>query len=78
MAGEKICTENNETKAYSGDYVLCFINSIEGIDLNAIVMLFKEEKATTIILKSWLFLNLEYTSVMAWITQVHSSLRLWV
>jgi hypothetical protein len=40
------------------------------IDLNAIVMLFKEEEeATTIILKrmGWI-INLEYTSVMAWIT----------
>jgi hypothetical protein len=34
--------------------MFCVFNSIEGIDLNAIVMLFKEEKATTIILKSWL------------------------
>lgn len=81
MAGEKdleTLLKTMKPKHIPGDYVFCVINSIEGIDLNAIVMLFKEEEATTIILKKeWAeSLNLEYTSVMAWITlTVHSSLE---
>lgn len=81
MAGEKdleTLLKTMKPKHIAGDYVFCVINSIESIDLNVIVMLFKEEEATTIILKKeWAdSLNLEYSSVMAWITlTVHSSLE---
>jgi hypothetical protein len=81
MAGEKdleILLKTMKPKHIIGDYVFCVVNAVEGIDLNAIVMLFKEEEATTIILKKvWAdSLNLAYTSVMAWITlTVHSSLE---
>ncbi|MEZ7504951.1 ACT domain-containing protein [Flavobacterium sp. Arc2] len=81
MAGEKdleTLLKTMKPKHIEGDYVFCFINSLESIDLNVIVMLFKEEEATTIILKKECAdsSNLEYTSVMAWITlTVHSSLE---
>ncbi|MEZ7500274.1 ACT domain-containing protein [Flavobacterium sp. Arc3] len=81
MAGEKdleTLLKTMKPKHIEGDYVFCVINSLESIDLNVIVMLFKEEEATTIILKKECAdsSNLEYTSVMAWITlTVHSSLE---
>jgi hypothetical protein len=81
MAGEKdleTLLKTMKPKHIEGDYVFCVINSLESIDLNVIVMLFKEEEATTIILKKECAdsSNLEYTSDMAWITlTVHSSLE---
>lgn len=62
----------------SGDYVFCKVDKLENLELNDIVMFFKEKEAITLILKKEIAekLNLEYSMTMSWITlSVHSSLE---
>lgn len=62
----------------SGDYVFCKIEKLDPINLDDIVMFFKENEAVTIILKKETAdsLKLDYAIVMSWITlSVHSSLE---
>lgn len=61
----------------SGDYVFCTVASLDGIDMKAIIALFKEQEAITIVLSKETAngLNLPYDFIAAWITlTVHSSL----
>lgn len=61
-----------------GDYVFCVVQDLRGINIDDIVMVFKENEGTTIILKNTLADQLEfsYSFVAAWITlTVHSSLE---
>ena len=61
-----------------GDYVFCKVETLEGIKLDEVEMLFNEKEAITLILKKEIAdtLQLEYSVVMSWITlTVHSSLE---
>jgi len=61
-----------------GDYVFCKVEKFENLDLNNVVMLFKEKEAITLILKKEIAdqLQFDYSVVMSWITlTVHSSLE---
>lgn len=61
-----------------GDYVFCTAPSCSGINLDDVLMIFKEQEGYTIILKQEIAdsYNLSYTYVSAWITlSVHSSLE---
>lgn len=60
-----------------GDYVYCAISDVDTIDIKEIIGLFKEEEATTVILKKEIAdqLHLKYEYIAAWITlTIHSSL----
>ncbi|QIL40076.1 ACT domain-containing protein [Pedobacter sp. HDW13] len=60
-----------------GEFVFCKVENLNAIDVNLAVCLFKEEEATTIILKKEIAdqLGLEYDFIASWITlTVHSSL----
>ena len=62
----------------AGEFVFCTVDDFATIDINEIIMLFKEEEAYTIILKKQLAekLKLNYSFVASWITlTVHSSLE---
>jgi len=61
-----------------GDYVFCVINDLGRINIDEIVLLFKEQEGYTIILKKELAdkLKLNYAFISGWITlTVHSSLE---
>ena len=61
-----------------GDYVFCTRGDTKGLDLNDILMSFKETEGVTIILEQQVAdrLQLEYSFVAKWITlSVHSSLE---
>jgi hypothetical protein len=81
MSGEKDLQQllkSMKPEHNSGDYVFCKTAKLEHINLNEIVMFFKEKEAITLILKeeTAVKLSLEYSVVMAWITlTVHSSLE---
>lgn len=81
MSGEKdleILLKSMKPEHVSGDYVFCKVEKFENLDLNNIVMLFKEKEAITLILKKEIAdqLQLDYSVVMSWITlTVHSSLE---
>ncbi|WP_264538538.1 ACT domain-containing protein [Flavobacterium sp. N1736] len=81
MSGEKDLQQllkSMKPELNSGDYVFCKIEKQEQIDLDHIVMFFKEKEAITLILKKEIAdkLSLEYSVVMSWITlTVHSSLE---
>ena len=81
MSGEKdlgkllksMKPENN-----SGEYVFCNLKSLENINLDEIIMFFKEKEGITVILKKEMAdkLNLNYLFIASWITlTVHSSLE---
>lgn len=60
-----------------GDFVFCVIHDLTKINPEDIIMMFREEKGNTIIIKKELAdrLKLPYSFVSAWITlTVHSSL----
>lgn len=60
-----------------GDFVFCVVDDLTTINLNDIIMLFREGEGNTIIIKKELAdsLNLRYSFVSSWITlTVHSSL----
>ena len=93
MNGEKnldALLKTMKPKLNMGDYVFCTVEThggVEthrraslrsGINLNDIILMFKEEEGTTIVLKKEIAdsLKLEYSFVAAWITlTVHSSLE---
>ncbi|MCC9066493.1 MULTISPECIES: ACT domain-containing protein [Flavobacterium] len=81
MSGEKdleILLKSMKPEHVSGDYVFCKVEKFENLDLNNVVMLFKEKEAITLILKKEIAdqLQLDYSVVMSWITlTVHSSLE---
>lgn len=81
MSGEKdleILLKSMKPEHVSGDYVFCKVEKFENLDLNKVVMLFKEKEAITLILKKEIAdqLQLDYSVVMSWITlTVHSSLE---
>jgi uncharacterized protein len=61
-----------------GEFVFCEVKSLEQINLNEIVMVFKEEESITLIAKKEVAdkLNLKYSFIASWITlTVHSSLE---
>ena len=61
-----------------GDYVFCVVPELGRVNLEDIVLLFKEQEGYTLILRQDLAdqLQLEYTFVAAWLTlTVHSSLE---
>ena len=60
-----------------GDYVFCVLPSLHVIDLNEVLLLFKEAEGYTVIVSKERAdsLQLEYSFVAAWITlSVHSAL----
>ncbi len=60
-----------------GEYVFCPVRDLSLVNLNDIILFFKEEEATTIVVKKELAdtLKLEYSFTASWITlTVHSSL----
>ena len=60
-----------------GDFVFCVLPSLHVIDLNEVLLLFKEAEGYTVIISKELAdsLQLEYSFVAAWITlSVHSAL----
>jgi len=81
MSGEKDLQQllkSMKPEHNSGDYVFCKVEDASQINLNEIVMLFKEKEAITLILEeeTAVKLNLDYAVVMSWITlTVHSSLE---
>ena len=81
MAGEKDLDKLLRTMKplhTIGDYVFCTVNDVTKMELDDIVLLFKEQEATTVIVKKELAdrLGLEYSFVSSWITlTVHSSLE---
>jgi uncharacterized protein len=61
-----------------GDYIFCTVQNCSEINLDDVLMLFKEHEGYTIILKQEVAdtYNLSYAFVSAWITlRVHSSLE---
>ena len=67
-----------QPKHNPGEFVFCIIVDIDTINLNDIILLFKEDESHTIIIEKQLAdkLQLHYSFVAAWITlTVHSSLQ---
>jgi hypothetical protein len=81
MAGEKdldILLKTMKPMHTVGDYVFCVADDLTKINLEDIVLLFKEQEGTTVIIKKELAdsLKLEYSFISSWITlTVHSSLE---
>ena len=84
--GNKMTGESNlerllktmKPKLNIGDFVFCSVKDLKSIDLEDIVLIFKEEEAITIILKKEIAdtLKLDYSFISSWITlTVHSSLE---
>lgn len=81
MSGEKnlaILLKNMKPVLNTGDFVFCTVSDIYTIDLSQIIASFKEKEGITLVLpKAYADeLDLEYFSIMSWITlQVHSALE---
>jgi len=81
MSGEKdlqVLLKSMKPEHVSGDYVFCKVENVKDININEIEMFFKEKEAFTIIIKKEIadVLQIEYSTVMSWITlTVHSSLE---
>ncbi len=81
MSGEKnlsILLKKMMPELNTGDFVFCTVSEKCKIDLDKIIGSFNEKEGTTLILSKAYAdnLNLEYSSIMSWITlQVHSSLE---
>ena len=81
MSGEKnlaILLKNMKPVLNTGDFVFCTVSDIYTIDLSQIIGSFKEKEGITLVLpKAYADeLDLEYFSIMSWITlQVHSALE---
>ncbi|GHM99301.1 hypothetical protein WSM22_07910 [Cytophagales bacterium WSM2-2] len=81
MPGETELTkllQTLEPKLNPGDYVFCTVNDSFRVNLDEVLMTFKEKESTTIVLRKETAdeLSLEYTFVAVWITlMVHSSLQ---
>lgn len=81
MSGEKnlaILLKNMKPVLNTGDFVFCTVSDIYTIDLSQIIGSFKEKEGITLVLpKAYADeLDLEYSSIMSWITlQLHSALE---
>lgn len=81
MSGEKnleILLKTMKPKRNLGEFVFCEVENLEKINLNEIVMTFREEESITIITKKEIAdkLNLKYSFIASWITlTIHSSLE---
>nr|WP_315179442.1 ACT domain-containing protein [uncultured Flavobacterium sp.] len=61
-----------------GEYVFCMVHDLANLNLNDIIMTFKEQEGTTIVIKKEFAdsLKLEYSFIASWVTlTVHSSLE---
>ncbi|HEX7870474.1 MAG TPA: ACT domain-containing protein [Chryseobacterium sp.] len=61
-----------------GDYVFCTVGELTPLNLDDVILLFKEQEGNTIVIKKELAdsLKLEYSFIASWITlTVHSSLE---
>lgn len=80
MSGEKnleILLKTMKPKINLGEFVFCEVENLEKINLNEIVMTFREEESITIIAPKEIAdkLNLKYSFIASWITlTIHSSL----
>lgn len=62
----------------SGEYVFCVVNDLKNINLEEVILVFKEQEGTTVVIKKELAdrLKLPYSFIASWITlTVHSSLE---
>ena len=81
MSGEKnleILLRKMKPKLNSGEFVFCEVESLEKINLNEILMIFKEVESKTIIIQKEIAdkLNLKYFFISSWITlTIHSALE---
>ena len=81
MGGEKNLDKLLKTmkpKHLTGDYVFCVVNDLTAINLDDVILFFKEQEGNTLVLKKDLAdrLQLSYTFIAAWISlTVHSSLE---
>jgi hypothetical protein len=81
MTGEKDLKKLLKTmkpKLNEGEYVFCVMNSVVNIEDSDILMSFKEQEGTTVILKKEVadLHSLPYSYIASWITlTVHSSLE---
>lgn len=81
MSGEKnleILLKTMKPKINLGEFVFCEVENLEKINLNEIVMTFREEESITIIAQKEIAdkLNLKYSFIASWITlTIHSSLE---
>jgi hypothetical protein len=81
MGGEKDLEKLLKTmkpEHITGEYVFCVVHDLTNLNLNDIIMTFKEQEGTTIVIKKEFAdsLKLEYSFIASWITlTVHSSLE---
>ncbi|WP_179349919.1 ACT domain-containing protein [Winogradskyella pacifica] len=81
MSGEKnleMLLKSMKPKHNFGDFVFCKTEHLDQINLSQVIMTFKEEESTTIILEKRIAdqLHFDYSYVASWITlTVHSSLE---
>ncbi|SHN02140.1 ACT domain-containing protein [Mucilaginibacter sp. OK098] len=81
MPGEKdlkALLKTMSPKLNEGEYVFCTTTTLDGIDPNEIIGLFKEDEGWTVIVNKDLAdkLSLSYSYIAAWITlTIHSSLE---
>ena len=81
MTGEKSLAKLLKTMKpvhNPGEFVFCRVEHPNTIDINLAICLFKEQEATTVVLKKEIadHLGLEYSFIASWITlTVHSSLE---
>jgi hypothetical protein len=81
MSGEKnldILLKTMKPIQNAGDYVFCTTENLSSLNLNEVILFFKEDEGYTIILKKEIAdeLRLAYSFVASWITlTVHSSLE---
>lgn len=80
MTGEnnlEILLTTMKPRLSEGEFVFCEVKDLSAVDLNEVIMTFREEENITIIIEKGIAdrLNLKYSFVAAWITlTVHSSL----
>lgn len=81
MSGEKnleLLLRKMKPKLNSGEFVFCEVKSLEKINLNEILMTFREDESITIIIEKEIAdkLNLKYSFISSWITlTIHSALE---
>lgn len=81
MSGEKkldILLKAMKPKLNEGEFVFCEVESLKNIDIDEVLMTFKEQESITVILEKKIAdkLHLKYAYISSWITlTVHSSLE---
>ncbi len=63
---------------HDGEYVFCLVNTLDNVEVNAAIMIFKEHEGITVILEKDKAdqLGLAYSFIASWITlSVHSALE---